>query len=290
MWAPIIARAAEIVESYNIPVTLRQLFYRLVMEELLANAVSPYKGLSERTAALRRRGDFPALFDRTRRVLRPASWADPVDALGSLACQYRVDRTLGQDMSVFIGVEKNALAGLLEEWFDEFGVPVLPLGGYGSESLERDVREHLARDGRKAALIYAGDFDASGMDIGRSFIEHTADCWEQTVRVGLSEQQLIADGFPVLAGKPADSRASGFIAAHPTIHGLHDFGRDDTGRRIPVQVELDAVDPAVLRDQLLGAMRQFWDESIYREVLVEEASGRAALEQHVALAESGWPT
>ena len=36
-WRPIIERAGEIVRSYDTSVTLRQLFYRLVSEQLLPN-------------------------------------------------------------------------------------------------------------------------------------------------------------------------------------------------------------------------------------------------------------
>lgn len=275
-WQPVIHRAAQIVESYDIPVTLRQLFYRLVMEQLLPNTVSAYKALSDKTAGPRRRGEFPALFDRGRSILQPAYWDHPADAMQALADQYRLDRTLGQDMSVYLGVEKNALAGLLQAWFDEYGVPVLPLGGYSSESLDRIVRQRVARDGRPAVLIYAGDFDASGMDIGRNFVAQT-DCWERVIRIGLDEDVIAQFGLPVLEGKPTDSRAPRFIDAHPRIHARYDFGRDAKGRRIPVQVELDAVDPAELRRMYLTAMAPFWDMSVYEDVLTQERIDRAQL-------------
>lgn len=275
-WQPVIHRAAEIVESYDIPVTLRQLFYRLVMEQLLPNTISAYKALSDKTAAPRRRGEFPALFDRGRNVLQTAYWDHPADAVQDLADQYRLDRTAGQDVSVYLGVEKNALAGLLQDWFDEFGVPVLPLGGYSSESLDRVVRQRVERDGRPAVLIYAGDFDASGMDIGRNFVAQT-DCWQQVIRIGLDEQRIEEHGLPVLEGKATDSRAPRFIDAHPRIHGRYDFGRDSKGRRIPVQVELDAVDPPELRRMYLGAMAPFWDTSVFEDVLSQERVDRTQL-------------
>jgi len=37
VWAPILRRAASVVDGYDTGVTLRQLFYRLVSEELLAS-------------------------------------------------------------------------------------------------------------------------------------------------------------------------------------------------------------------------------------------------------------
>lgn len=276
-WGFVIPRAADIVRSYDIPITLRQLFYRCVSEQLIPNADGPYKKLSERTAKLRRTGDFPTLFDRGRKVLRPGSYDSPEDAIARVAHWYRRDRTEGQECQVWLGVEKNALAGLMEQWFTEFGVPVLPLGGYSSESIDRVVRRDVEADGRPAILIYGGDFDPSGMDIGRNFIAQT-DCWKHTIRVGLSEQQIEDLSLPVLEGKATDSRAPKFIEAHPGIHARHNFGFDK-GRRIPVQVELDAVDPTMLRDWYLDALGGYWDDDAYQEVLEVEQEERDLLRQ-----------
>ena len=278
-WAPIIERAAEIVRSYDIAVTLRQLFYRCVSAELLPNTQGAYKSLSSHTADLRRNGEFPALYDRGRNILQATYFAGPAHAVRSLLGWYRLDRTAGQDHQVWLGVEKNALAGLMEEWFDDYGVPVLPLGGYSSESIDREVRQQVERDGRPAVLIYAGDFDASGMDIGRNFIDQT-DCWDHTLRVSLSEQQIEDMSLPVLEGKPLDARAPGFIAAHPVIHARHNFGfvtHKSKRYRIPVQVELDAVDPQILHDLYEDALLRFWDDNAHQDVLDQEDADKSVL-------------
>jgi hypothetical protein len=275
-WATVVSRAADIVRSYDIPITLRQLFYRLVSDNLIPNQVGPYKKLSERTAKLRRSRQFPALFDRGRTVLKPSGYDSPHHAVDAAARWYRRDRTEGQRYQVWLGVEKNALAGLMEDWFGDYGVPVLPLGGYSSESIDRQVVRDVSLDGRPAILIYGGDFDPSGMDIGRNFIDNTT-CWHRTIRVGLSEQQIADLSLPVLEGKATDSRAPRFIATHPVIHTEYDFGCDAQGRRIPVQVELDAVDPHTLRDWYLDALADYWDDDTYADVLTQEDADRDLL-------------
>lgn len=285
-WPPIVARAAEIVLSYDIPVTLRQLFYRLVMEELIPNTDTVYKTLSAQTADLRRTGEFPRLFDRGRKIYQPTSFDGPVDAMQALIGWYRLDRTAEQDVSLFLGVEKNALAGLLQAWFDDIGLPVLPLGGYSSESLDRMVKERVQGDGRPAVLIYAGDFDASGMDIGRNFIAQT-DCWDETIRIGLSEELIEDLQLPVLQGKATDSRAPKFIGRHPNIHRQYAFGRDAQGRTIPVQVELDAVDPLGLRDLFQSAIDRYWDVSSFEEIRDREDDHRTRLETAMRLMGAG---
>lgn len=95
-------------------------------------------------------------------------------------------------------------------------------------------------------LVLSGDFDASGMDISRSFVEMTS-CWKKVHRIGLDEGLITRYGLPVLQGKATDSRAADFIAAHPEIHARHGFGADEKDRPYPVQVEPDAVNPGELR-------------------------------------------
>ncbi|MGH7751577.1 MAG: hypothetical protein ACREN5_02070, partial [Gemmatimonadales bacterium] len=83
-WAAIIDRAAGIVRSYDTSVTLRQLFYRLVSEQLVPNSTTAYKRLSSLTAQARRDGWFPDLIDRGRTIHRAAHWESPADAVQAL--------------------------------------------------------------------------------------------------------------------------------------------------------------------------------------------------------------
>ncbi|MBA3628659.1 MAG: hypothetical protein H0W55_03135 [Actinobacteria bacterium] len=105
-WSPIVERAAEIVRGYQTGVTLRQLFYRLVSEEVLPNTVNAYKGLSRETAAARRAGTFPSLVDRVRVIHRYRHFDGSTSARRWLSDIYRRDRTENQDTSVYLGVEK----------------------------------------------------------------------------------------------------------------------------------------------------------------------------------------
>jgi hypothetical protein len=285
-WKPILARAAAIVESYDIPVTLRQLYYRLVSEQLIRNGRNDAAYLSEQTAKLRRAGAFPPLYEHGRRLREYLRWDSPEDALKNAADIYRRDRTEGQDYDIFLAVEKNALGDLLLDWFGDLGIPVLPLGGYGSETLERAVRERAEADPRPAVLIYAGDFDASGLNIGRTFVRYTADLWYRTVRIGLGEAH-VWDGqrelLPINPGTTDDPRAPAFVEEFPGIHewaaerGI--IARRSGGKRVPVQVELDAVEPRQLRQMYLDALAPYWDEDAYQDVLDREAEERERLEE-----------
>jgi hypothetical protein len=155
-WPEVIEQAASIVYSYSTSVTLRQLFYRLVSAQVIPNSQAAYKRLSALTAEARREGDFPALIDRGRKIHQRIHFRDVADALSTIIRAYRLDRTEGQDVSLYLGVEKAGMVVQLESWFADLGVPVLALGGYSSQTYADDVTAHTEGQDRPAVLLYAG--------------------------------------------------------------------------------------------------------------------------------------
>lgn len=263
-WGPIVERAAVIVGSYDTGVTLRQLFYRLVAAEVLPNTQVAYRHLSRFSAEARRAGQFPDLIDRGRRIHREVTFSGVEAARSFLYDIYRRDRTENQDVSIYLGVEKAGIVEQLQMWFgDDLGIPVLSLGGYSSQSYVDAVVRDVARQDREAVLVYAGDFDASGEDIDRDFLQRT-DCFDKVVRVALSASQVDEYQLPPQPGKAMDPRAKAFTERHGLL----------------VQVELDALPPDDLRRLYQAAINEFWDTSQYEAVLVHEDSERAELEDH----------
>lgn len=265
--------AATIVRSYSTRVTLRQLFYRLVADQTLANTRSEYGQLSKQTAQARREGWFPALMDRTRSIERwYPMFRSTEEANAWLKDRYRRDRTEGQEYSIYLAVEKAGIVNQLDEWFgDELGIPILPLGGYSSQSFVDQVfqdakgaRPHYANrvDGvlRPTVLIYAGDFDPSGEDIDRDFEERTA-CWDYVHRVALLPEQIEEYDLPPAMGKATDSRAQSFIERHGEL----------------IQVELDAIPPDTLRDLYQDVIDQYWSIDAHEAVMALETEERDSL-------------
>lgn len=259
-WAALLEQAGAIVTSYDTLVTLRQLFYRLVSVSLLPNTTNAYKALSKHTAAARRARTFPALMDRGRVIHRDQTFTSPAAARRWLHRIYRRDRTHGQPWSVYLGVEKAGIVEQLREWFGDLGVPILALGGYGSQTYVDDVVADVIKAKRRAVLLYAGDHDPSGEDIDRDFQART-DCFDEVRRVALSADQVARYDLPPQPGKATDSRAAGFIARHGHL----------------VQVELDALPPDVLRALYADAIEAFWDAAVYQEALTREVTERRSL-------------
>lgn len=252
--------AAEIEESSGVRPTLRQLFYRLVSAQVLRNTASEYSALAQRSAQARRDGDFPELIDRGRSVHRLAAWASSRDAMGDLIGGYHRDRTAGQDFGLYLGVEKAGMISQLEYWFTHLGIPILGLAGYSSQSFVNVVAGEVDKSGRPAILLYAGDFDASGVDIDRDFTER-AGCFDKVIRVALNPEQIEQYQLPPLPGKHTDPRAAGFVRAHGTL----------------MQVELDALPPAVLRDLYQAEIDQFVDMEMIDSILAKEEKDKRKL-------------
>lgn len=259
-WKGVIAKAREIVLSYDTGVTLRQLFYRLVSIEVLPNVLWTYNKLSEHTASARRAGTFPDLIDLNREIHVAQSFSGPKDAKEWLKAIYRRDRTEGQAASIYLGVEKRGLVAQLDSWFGDLGIPVVAVSGYSSQTYVDEIARDVERQGRPSVLVYAGDHDPSGEDIDRDFIARTG-CWDEVVRVGLDWEQVVAYGLPPQPGKVSDPRAAAFAAKHGRL----------------VQVELDALTPDVLRGLFASEIDARWDGDMYLNVLKRERRERAGL-------------
>jgi hypothetical protein len=259
-WPHILERAVAIVNSNDTLVTLRQLFYRLVSAQVLPNTQNAYKALSRHSAAARRAGGFPRLLDRGRTIHRDQAFASPAAELDWTRSIYRRDRTEGQQVSLYLGVEKAGLVAQLRAWFGELGLPIIAVGGYSSESYESDVIDDVSNTGRPAVLLYAGDHDPSGEDIDRNFIAQT-NCWKAVRRVALNSEQVEQYNLPPLPGKKTDSRARGFVERHGRL----------------VQVELDALPPDTLRALFTAAIQEFWEDKVYQKALRRETADRRTL-------------
>jgi hypothetical protein len=276
--------ARKIVESYDTGVTLRQLFYRLVSDSKinLPNTGSKYRNLSHASATARRAGTFPDLLDRTSSIERWMTFTGSDDAMERMIRYlYRRDRAERQRWSIYVGVEKAGLSEQLDQWFgDPLGVPILALGGYASQALVGQVRTDIEDQGRRSVLIYAGDFDPTGEDIDRDFVERVG-IFDEVIRVGLSEDQVLDlphNPDPEVIDKlERDPRARRFVERHRAFLDDHFWGEI-------VQFEIDALPPEELRNLYWSEIERYWDADAHAETMARET---ADLEELRALRAGG---
>ncbi|MFF2927135.1 hypothetical protein ACFVTP_32820 [Streptomyces celluloflavus] len=264
-WPAVVDRAREIVEGYTpLKVTLRQVMYRLASEGVLPHTPPMYRRLSSQLAKARREGRFPDLIDTLREVHVPAAWPDLDTFLSEAPAWFRLDRTEGQQHALYVAAEKDTLRQLLTDWLAPYGIPVLVVRGFGSQSYVDVVRDRTAGDPREAHLAYVGDFDCSGEDVERDWVERTG-CWSRVTRVLLTHEQAQEYALPATAGKRDDPR-------WPAFARRYGFDIDH-----PVQWEVEALEPDELQRLVLAAVTPYVDRDVLAEQIAREEQQRRAL-------------
>jgi len=256
----------EIAEEDQ-PVTVRQLFYRLVAAGVIRKSEAEYKNTVCRLSAdMRRDGDLPYdwIADSTRWMRKPTTHSSLEAALENTARCYRRAIWDDQDAYVEVWLEKEALAGVLLEVTARWDVPLMVTRGYPSISYLYSAGAAIQQIGKPVYLYYFGDHDPSGVDITRNVEEGIREyapdaevCFE---RVAVTEQQIEASNLPTRPTKKSDSRAKHF--------------RGDS-------VDVDAIPPKILRQLARECIEQHIDSDILQATYDIENAERDTLDEIV---------
>lgn len=268
----IIEQANDIITSYQaqgLSLTLRQLYYRFVAAALIPNKQSEYKRLGSIINDARLAGeiDWEAIEDRGRNLNHISAWTDPGDIINSCARDYAIDLWEGQDNRVEVWVEKQALEAVIEDAASDLAVPSFACKGYTSQSEMWRAAQRFAsyqRQGYTPVIIHLGDHDPSGIDMTRDIRDRlrTFEVPMEVNRIALNMDQVGKYTPPPNPAKLSDSRAHGYIYA---------YGDDSW--------ELDALEPAVLRDLIQDTIREYLNEPEYDARVAQQEEERELLEK-----------
>jgi hypothetical protein len=126
------------------PYTVRQIFYRLTSQGLIAKTEAEYKQTVVRLVTrMRLEGQisFGVIADNTRWIRKPNTYSSLEQALSRTAQAYRRSLWDEQKSYVEIWCEKEALAGVLVEETALWDVPLMVTRGYGSITYLHDAAE-----------------------------------------------------------------------------------------------------------------------------------------------------
>jgi hypothetical protein len=163
-----IDRAVEILAAEN-PMTIRQLFYRLVSDETIQNMQLDYQRVSRLMAKARRedRCPYEYIVDRSRPIYEPNVWRDAAGYARSVKRGYRKDYWAMQPNYVEIWSEKDSVVGSIQDLTDELGVIVRVGRGFQSVTRVNDIAEHLNNiDKDRKTVLYLGDWVPRSLSIG----------------------------------------------------------------------------------------------------------------------------
>jgi hypothetical protein len=165
-------RAVEVLTAER-PMTLRQLYYRLISAGVLRNDQKEYKRLGQVMTRLRETGNVPRtwIVDHVRSTLKPSSWTGLADFADSVRECYRKDFWSGLDHHVEVFVEKDAVAGTVQPITAEYDVALRVCRGYSSVSFAGEIADLWTKIEKPIFAYYIGDFDPSGFDLERDLRE-----------------------------------------------------------------------------------------------------------------------
>jgi hypothetical protein len=245
------------------PMTVRQVFYRLVSNGVIGKTEQEYKGTVVRLLGeMRRAGEIPFgwIADNTRWMRKPRTFHSLEQLLRDTARSYRRQVWDNQDAYVEVWLEKDALAGVLYEETQKWDVPLMVTRGYPSLSYLFDAAEAIADCGKPAHLYYFGDYDPSGLDIPvkveRDLRKFAPKADITFTRVAVLEDQIRLLRLPTRPTKKTDSRSRGFEGE---------------------SVEVDAIQPRMLRQMVRWSIEAHIDADAHKRLLKTEEAERQTM-------------
>jgi hypothetical protein len=219
----------------------------------------------------RRDGEIPwdAFADSTSWHIHEPTFDGIEDALQRTRETYRRDLSSNQPCYVELWIEKDAIASIVADIADEFGVPVFVCRGFASlsslYSAAQTFREASA-SGKKVKIFHLGDYDPSGHAaadaIERTLVEEF-DCDLDFERLAILPGQIDRLHLPTRPTKTTDTRARNWDGA--------------------ACVELDAMKPADMREIVEDAITELIEPGAWEQLQKVEREERKTLDKICAV-------
>ena len=255
------------------PMTVRQIFYRLVSTGVIAKTEQEYKGTVGRLlTTMRKNGVIPYtwLADATRWQRKPRSFDSLTEMLEISKETYRRALWTTAPDYVEIWSEKDAIASVLYDVTSVWDVPLMVARGYASLSFLHTTAEQMKEIAKPTYIYYFGDFDPSGVD-ARKYCRRTLREMAPEVElhfktVAVTVKQIREWKLPTRPTKKTDTRSKKF------------FGPS---------VDVDAIPPSTLRELAETCIHAHVDEQELAGVLEAEDAERETLERFLGAFSEG---
>jgi hypothetical protein len=318
-YSTIVESTNKILSEYSYPLTLRQIYYRLVANGLIPNKRSADNSLSKWLVKARERNDVDdgLIEDRARSVITGIDgYASPdefVDAaenwLHDFGTQYHANLWANQGVYIEVWVEKDALSRVMARAAEPFRVTVCPSRGYASYTyLKRmAVDDRYASVDKPIIILDFRDHDPSGIqmteDLQRRLTKYSGgiDFEAMFEEVGFNAvlKDLTADVPPAIVAKAAKEQGLGSNITVRRValtldqvkeHGLMPNPTKSADSRSSKYVaefgdqcwELDAIPPDELQRLVTSAIEEYGDREKWKAGLEQEQKDQAELKERFA--------
>lgn len=168
----VLEQVNEVLDDYsdNLPLTVRQIFYRLVGQYGFDKTEQAYNRLTEYIVRARRSGmiRFDAIRDDGTINSVPLTYADVADfwrSTRSRAAHYQRNRLAGQPVRIELWCEAAGMVPQLRRVAFPYGVPVYSTGGFSSVTVTFEIAKRALEADRPTSFLHVGDYDPSGESI-----------------------------------------------------------------------------------------------------------------------------
>ena len=270
----ITSKISGIADDYmtkGIKLTNRQLYYQIVREAIIPNALEIYKRICKLMTDMRYGGllDWDAIEDRGRVPTMHSEWGDIQSLIESACNSYRLPRWRDEEFYVELYCEKQAMESVLKPIADKYHIYFGYNKGYSSASTMYELSKRLKKkikEGKIAVVLYLGDFDPSGLDMVRDVQDRVDEFMGQgysfeVVQLALTMKQIKQYNPPPNPAKVSDPRAGEYIKTYGNVSW-----------------ELDALPPEVLRDIAEEGIRDYLDVERYNSFIDRENEEKRILE------------
>ena len=194
-----------ITEAGEHVLTLRQLFYQMVIRGWLANSTKEYKRLTSILADARMAGliDWDGIEDRAKTIRAVPFFHSPADFFANEARTYTANLWATQPVYCEVWIEKESLLNVIERSCRTWRVACVACRGYGTAPSLREAALRFAdklKEGKQVTVFHLGDHDPIGLAIDRDNEERLnvfARSREiKVVRLGLNHDQIMGLALP----------------------------------------------------------------------------------------------
>jgi len=257
---------AVLAEYANyLPLTIRQIFYRLVGAHDYPKTENDYKRLCRMLNRARRAEliSMEYIRDDGGTEIKDSVWAGAdafVHDVQAWAEEFKLDRQSGQRVRLVVMCEAAGMAPQLAQVANPYGIPVLASGGFDSVTFKHNFARDYASEEEPVEVLHIGDHDPSGVHIFKSLEEDVIAFGDELggeinfTRLAVTPEQIRQYHLPTAPPKPTDRRS---------FDGQ--------------TCQAEALPPDVMAQVLRTAITERINQRQYQRLLREEKVARAAL-------------
>lgn len=272
----LLAQVQDVLDTYEaeLPLTARQVFYRLVATVDYPKTEHGYERLQEHLANFRRAGivSFEAIRDDGPMVQGPLEFASPeafVRAVERLAERGQGVRLAGQPEWIEVWCEAAGMVPQLARVVGEYGVFVYSSGGFDSLTSKHEAAERMAGRDVPTVVLHIGDHDPSGLALFEAaaedveaFVDELGIEEVRFERVVVTPEQIDRYALPTAPAKAQDKRSAWVGGGTVQAEALPpDVLAAEVRQAVIAELDMDAFEEsskteAANREEIEGIIRQ----------------------------------